>query len=48
MHLELHTLRLPNMMVIIDSLYVISKIDKKQQGMYRNMNITTGRNSWKS
>ena len=28
MHLELHTLRLPNM-VIIDSLYVISKIDKK-------------------
>ena len=29
MHLELRTLRLPNMMVIIDSLYVISKIDKK-------------------
>lgn len=29
MHLELHTLRLPNMMVIIDSLYVVSKIDKK-------------------
>lgn len=47
MHLELHTLRLPNMMVIIDSLYVISKIDK-QQGMYRNMDITTGRNSWRS
>lgn len=48
MHLELHTLRLPNMMVIIDSLYVISKIDKKQQGTYRNMDITTGRNSWRS